>query len=192
MSEAAVERARSALAARGRDIEPIDIPGVDELREVIHLAREIFPGEPLWGVPNLALVPELPYYTGIVFEALHPASGFPIATGGRYDLLLEAFGASRPATGFAINIPRLHLSLFASGWRPAQERALVSLAPAADAALTARVARRLRAAGIAVAIGAVAEPAGLAVVAAEVLDEQRVRLHDGRVTDIDVLARELA
>ncbi|HEV8230069.1 MAG TPA: ATP phosphoribosyltransferase regulatory subunit [Candidatus Limnocylindria bacterium] len=192
MSEAAVERARSALAARGRDIERIDIPGVDELREVIHLAREIFPGEPLWGVPNLALVPELPYYTGIVFEALHPASGFPIATGGRYDLLLEAFGASRPATGFAINIPRLHLSLFASGWRPAQERALVSLAPAADAALTARVARRLRAAGIAVAIGAVAEPAGLAIVAAEVLDEQRVRLHDGRVTDIDVLARELA
>jgi len=192
MRDAALERARTALVARGRDIEDIDVEGVAELREVIHLARELHPGEPLWGVPNLALMPELPYYTGVVFEALHPASGFPIAAGGRYDLLLGAFGAPRPATGFAINVPRLHLALFASGWRPSRERALVSLIPGSDAREAARLAARLRAKGVAVAIGAVAEPAGVTVVSAEAIDGDRLRLQGGRVVACDDLARELA
>src|SRR6266702_663858 len=48
-------RARRALAALGRSTEEVDVDGIDELREVIHLAREMFAGEPLWGVPNLAL-----------------------------------------------------------------------------------------------------------------------------------------
>lgn len=192
MSDAAVERAHTALAARGRDIESVDVDGVRELREVIHLARELHQGEPLWGVPNLSLMPELPYYTGVVFEALHPQSGFPIATGGRYDLLLGAFGAPRPATGFAINVPRLHLALFASGWRPSRERALVSLIPGSDPREAARLAARLRSKGVAVAIGAVAEPAGVTVVSAEAIDGERLRLQGGRVVACDDLVRELA
>src|SRR6267142_71674 len=152
MSTGALARADVALGARGRAIESVAVEGVQELREVIHLARELYRddrsgGEPLWGVPNLALIPELPYYTGVVFEALHPESGFPIAAGGRYDLLLGAFGAPRPATGFAINVPRLHLALFASGWRPARERALVSLIPGVDSRAAARLAARLRSKG---------------------------------------------
>jgi len=192
MSEDAVARARTALDARGRDIESVDVEGVTELREVIHLARELHAGEPLWGVPNLALVPELPYYTGVVFEALHPESGFPIAAGGRYDLLLGAFGAPRPATGFAVNVPRLHLALFASGWRPSRERALVSLIPGADPRAVARLAARLRSKGVAVAIGAVAEPAGVTVLIAEAIDGERLLLAGGRIVACDDLARELA
>jgi ATP phosphoribosyltransferase regulatory subunit len=191
MREAALARARSALTARGRDIEQVDIEGVDELREVIHLARDLFAGEPLWGIPNLSLVPELPYYTGVVFEALHPKSGFPIAAGGRYDLLLGAFGTPRRATGFAISVPRLHLALFQSGWRPARERTLVSLAPAGPRE-TAQLAAGLRARGVVVAIGEIAERAGLEVVDATVVDHERVRLGDGRVATVDELARELA
>jgi ATP phosphoribosyltransferase regulatory subunit len=187
----ALARARRVLAARSRDIESIDIDGVGELREVIHLARDLFAGEPLWGVPNLSLVPELPYYTGVVFEALHPKSGFPIAAGGRYDLLLGAFGTPRRATGFAISVPRLHLALFQSGWRPARERALVSLAPA-DPRETAALAANLRARGVVVAIGLVAERAGLEIVESTVVDRDRVRLADGRVLTADELARELA
>lgn len=192
MSDDAIARARHALGARGPDIESVDSEGVTELRDVIHLARELHQGEPLWGVPNLALVPELPYYTGVVFEALHPGSGFPIAAGGRYDLLLGAFGAPRPATGFAINVPRLHLALFASGWRPSRERTLVSLLPGADARATARLAARLRSKGVAVAIGAVAEPAGVTVLSAEALDGERLRLDGGRIVACDDLARELS
>ncbi|HUG05147.1 MAG TPA: ATP phosphoribosyltransferase regulatory subunit [Candidatus Limnocylindria bacterium] len=192
MGEDALARARAALAARGRDVESVDVEGVTDLREVIQLARELHAGEPQWGVPNLALVPELPYYTGVVFEALHPESGFPIAAGGRYDLLLGAFGAPRPATGFAINVPRLHLALFASGWRPSRERALVSLIPGADPRAAARLAARLRSKGVAVAIGAVAEPAGMTVLSAEAVDGERLRLEGGRIVTCDALARELA
>jgi ATP phosphoribosyltransferase regulatory subunit len=191
MSDGATRRAATALAARGRDALNVDVEGVAELREVIDLARELHPGEGVWGIPNLALLPELPYYTGVVFEALHPASGFPIAAGGRYDLLLGAFGAPRPATGFAINVPRLHLALFASGWRPSRARALVSLVPGHDAKETARLAARLRSKGVAVAIGAVAEPAGVRVVSAEVVDAEHLRLEGERVVAYDDLAREL-
>lgn len=191
MRDEALARARSALAARGRAIEQVDIEGVAELRDVIHLARDLFAGEPLWGVPNLSLVPALPYYTGVVFEALHPKSGFPIATGGRYDLLLGAFGTPRRATGFAINVPRLHLALFESGWRPARERALVSVAPA-EPRETAELVARLRARGVVVAIGPVAERAGLEIIDAAMAGEDRLRLADGRVVSTDELARELA
>lgn len=190
MREAELARARHALSARGRDIESVDIDGVDELREVIHLARDLFAAEPLWGIPNLSLVPELPYYTGVVFEALHSKSGFPIATGGRYDLLLGAFGTPRRATGFAINVPRLHLALFDSGWRPERERTLVALKPAGPRE-TAQLAAALRARGLVVAIGAVAERAGLEIVELAVVDHERVRLTDGRVVTADELAREL-
>jgi ATP phosphoribosyltransferase regulatory subunit HisZ len=158
---------------------------------VIHLPRDLCAGEPLWGVPNLSLVPELPYYTGVVFEALHPKTGFPIAAGGRYDLLLGAFGTPRRATGFAINVPRLHLALFESGWRPARERAVVSLA-SGEPRETAALASGLRARGVVVAIGAVAERAGLEIVEAAVVDRERARLADGRVVTTDELARELA
>src|SRR6266542_1889823 len=188
MRDTGLTRARNALAARGRDIEDVDIEGVGELREVVHLARDLFAGEPLWGIPNLSLVPELPYYTGVVFEALHPKSGFPIATGGRYDLLLGAFGTPRRATGFAINVPRLHLALFESGWRPERDRTLVALTPAGPRE-TAQLAAGLRAGGVVVAIGAVAERAGLEVIDSAVVDGGRLRLADGRVMSPDELAR---
>ena len=191
MHDDALARARKALAARGRDIESIDIEGVEDLREVIHLARDLFAGEPLWGIPNLSLVPELPYYTGVVFEALHPKSGFPIATGGRYDLLLGAFGTPRRATGFAINVPRLHVALFESGWRPERERTLVALRPAGTRE-TAQLAANLRARGLVVAIGAVAERAGLEIIESTVVDRDRVRFADGRIVTAEDLARELA
>lgn len=189
MNDAALMRARTALAARGmKDIEHLALPGIDELREVVELARRMFGGE--WGTPNLALIPALPYYTGIVFEALHPDVGFPIAAGGRYDLLLAAFGASRPATGFAINVPRLHLALYASGWRAGSDRTVIALA-AADPRTTARLAARLRGAGLTVAIGAVAEPAGQRVLEVTVADDTHVTLADGRTLAAADLAREL-
>ena len=187
-----LERARRALGVIGRDIEGLLGNEVNEVREVIHLARERWPGAvPLWGLPNLGLVPALPYYTGIVFEALHPDVGV-VASGGRYDLLIGAFGAPRPATGFAIDVLRLHRALFAEGWRPASARPLVTLRPNGDERATMRCAASLRAAGLSVAIGDVAESAGVTVVVAAVVDERRARLDDGRVLATDELARALA
>ena len=50
----------------------------------------------------------------------------------------------------------------------------------------------LRARGVVVGIGAVAERAGLEIVEAAVVDAGRVRMADGRVVTVDELARELS
>jgi ATP phosphoribosyltransferase regulatory subunit HisZ len=191
MAPAEIARAQAALGVIGRVTEELGGDDITALRHVIHLARERWPGRvELWGLPNIGLVPALPYYTGIVFEALHPDVGV-IASGGRYDLLIGAFGEPRPATGFAIDVLRLHRALFAEDWRPANAKPLVTLRPASDERATMRCAAALRAAGLSVAIGDVAETAGIPVVAAAVVDERRVKLGDGRTLDADTLAREL-
>lgn len=56
---------------------------------------------------DLSLVSHMSYYTGIVYEVYAEGVGFPIGSGGRYDLLLEKFGKRTGATGFAIRVDRL-------------------------------------------------------------------------------------
>lgn len=51
------------------------------------------------------------YYTGMVFEIYTLGIGYPIGGGGRYDHLLCRFGKDYPATGFALGMERLLLSL---------------------------------------------------------------------------------
>jgi ATP phosphoribosyltransferase regulatory subunit len=181
---------RAAGALMGAD-GMVEGPEAGELCRVIELARERWPGAvKSWGVPNLALVPALPYYTGIVFEAMHPDVGV-IASGGRYDLLIGAFGVPRPAIGFAIDVLQLHRALFAQEWQPQTQRPLVLLRPSSDERATLRCAASLRAGGLAVALGDVAERAGRAVIGAQVIDERRVRLDDGRVADTATLGDEI-
>jgi ATP phosphoribosyltransferase regulatory subunit len=60
---------------------------------------------------DLGLVRSLGYYTGAVFEVYDPALGAPLGGGGRYDELLERFGRSLPAVGFALGLDRLHIAL---------------------------------------------------------------------------------
>jgi hypothetical protein len=54
-----------------------------------------------------------------------------------------------------------------------------------------RCAASLRAGGVAVALGDVAERAGRAVIRADVIDERLVKLEDGRVADAATLGREI-
>ncbi|MCG6935330.1 MAG: ATP phosphoribosyltransferase regulatory subunit [Proteobacteria bacterium] len=49
------------------------------------------------------------YHTGAVFAAYVPGHGQAIAQGGRYDGIGEAFGKSRPATGFSTDLRTLAL-----------------------------------------------------------------------------------
>src|SRR2546426_9287946 len=187
-----VTRMRSLLGVVGRGIERLDGDDVRELRQVVLLGRQRWPVcVGVCRLPHYGHGQARPSYTGIVFEALHPDVGV-IASGGRYDLLIGAYGAPRPATGFAIDVLRLHRALFAEGWRPAKTRPLVTLHSGGDERATMRCAASLRAAGLSVAIGHVAETAGIALIAAEVVDERRVKLGDGRTIDAATLARELA
>lgn len=50
---------------------------------------------------DFSVMSSFDYYTGIVFEAYAPGLGGSLGAGGRYDLLLGAYGNPRPAAGFA-------------------------------------------------------------------------------------------
>ena len=119
-----------------------------------------------------------------------PGLGFALAAGGRYDGLLERFGAARPATGFGIAVPHLHQAIVAEGWSVGDESPLVVLERSSDDVGTLRAATALRGAGLAVAIGDVAETAGRAVVRATVVDERHVR-YEGATRTIDELVGAL-
>ena len=47
------------------------------------------------------------YQNGVVFAAYISGQGEQIARGGRYDMIGEAFGRSRPATGFSLDLKAL-------------------------------------------------------------------------------------
>lgn len=51
---------------------------------------------------DFGLVNQAEYYTGVLFRGYLPGVGQPVLSGGRYDRLLDDFGVSKPAIGFAI------------------------------------------------------------------------------------------
>lgn len=54
------------------------------------------------------LVRGMGYYTGTIFEAMHPDLGYSLGGGGRYDGMIGRFlGRDVPATGFSIGFERL-------------------------------------------------------------------------------------
>ncbi|WP_258111765.1 ATP phosphoribosyltransferase regulatory subunit [Alicyclobacillus sp. SP_1] len=60
---------------------------------------------------------DVAYYTGLIFETFAPGVGVPIALGGRYDHLLQQFGAEAPAVGFAFELEQLmEAKGMAIGW----------------------------------------------------------------------------
>ncbi|PRX29892.1 ATP phosphoribosyltransferase regulatory subunit [Orenia metallireducens] len=87
----------------------------ESLESLINL-EEVYRNLELLGVSDyicidLSVVRNFNYYTGIVFEGYTKDLGYTICGGGRYDRLVSKFGYSIPATGFAIGIDRLLLSL---------------------------------------------------------------------------------
>ena len=60
---------------------------------------------------EMAMVSRLNYYTGVIFSGYTFGSGEAVVKGGRYDHLLQSFGKSAPAIGFAIVIDQLMSAL---------------------------------------------------------------------------------
>lgn len=56
---------------------------------------------------DLTMLGDFSYYTGMTFEGYAAELGSPVASGGRYDKLLQQFGRAVPATGFAIKTNRI-------------------------------------------------------------------------------------
>lgn len=83
------------------------------------------------------------YHSGVVFAAYAPGWSGAIARGGRYDEVGVAFGRSRPATGFSLDLRDLAAVVPDAG-----ERRI--LAPAKGDQALARLVRKLRSRGEAV------------------------------------------
>ena len=60
---------------------------------------------------DLGMVHHINYYTGIIFRGYSNEVGNNILSGGRYDKLVGKFGEDMPATGLAINVDNILLSL---------------------------------------------------------------------------------
>lgn len=84
------------------------------------------------------------YLTGMVFGAFAPGVGTAIANGGRYDQVGEAFGRSRPASGFAVDLSAVRALL--SDQAASSQRQAIFAPYSSDAAYWLEV-QRLRAAG---------------------------------------------
>ncbi|MBR6000589.1 MAG: ATP phosphoribosyltransferase regulatory subunit [Oxalobacter sp.] len=81
------------------------------------------------------------YHSGVMFAAYIPGLPNAIARGGRYDGVSEAFGRSRPATGFSLDIRELARML------PAAQKRQAIMAPWSDDPKLAKKVRELRGAG---------------------------------------------
>ncbi|MGI6145677.1 MAG: ATP phosphoribosyltransferase regulatory subunit [Peptococcia bacterium] len=84
-----------------------------DLREIIRLLK-VYDYESYIQV-DFSTLRSQEYYTGMVFEIYTPGIGYPIGGGGRYDQLLQNWGNNCPATGFALGVDRILLSLSSEG-----------------------------------------------------------------------------
>ncbi len=60
---------------------------------------------------DFALLRDLEYYTGFIFEGYVPEVGFSLCGGGRYDSLLPRFGFDVPAVGWTAGVEQLLIAL---------------------------------------------------------------------------------
>lgn len=92
------------LIALGETVEHATSAREQIAHEGVH--GEMVPGIPLAFDPFL--VRGMGYYTGMIFEAMHPGLGYSLGGGGRYDGMIGRFlGRDVPATGFSIGFERI-------------------------------------------------------------------------------------
>jgi ATP phosphoribosyltransferase regulatory subunit len=78
---------------------------IHQLRDICHVLEA-------YGVTkriliDLTMIGDFSYYTGMTFEGYASDEAFPVCSGGRYDMLLQQFGRTAPATGFALKTNRI-------------------------------------------------------------------------------------
>jgi len=72
---------------------------------------------------DLGMLHSNEYYTGLIFRGYVEGSGDIVLSGGRYDTLLQQFGANQPATGFAVSVDVLMRVLHRTAKAPAVSQA---------------------------------------------------------------------
>ena len=122
---------------RAARLAPNGVAGkaIERLAQVYELTRAYGIAERV--TLDLGEVRGMNYYTGITFEAFTPGSGYAIAGGGRYDSLLERYGAALPAVGFAVQVELVLLVLEREGLLPEEPPADALMACCGHAACLA-------------------------------------------------------
>jgi ATP phosphoribosyltransferase regulatory subunit len=85
------------------------VEGLERLRTLLARARALGYGQRT--SVDFALLRDLEYYTGFVFEGYVADLGFSLCGGGRYDSLLPRFGYEVPAVGWMASVERLLIAL---------------------------------------------------------------------------------
>lgn len=136
--------------ARGIADNPVSLRALDNLDKVYNMLT-------VYGVDDSVLIDlgeirGFGYYSGTIFEGFIKGLGFEVCGGGRYDGLLERYGAKMPATGFAVDINRVIESLerVGKGFSPASIDYLV-MDFREDKRIALEISRKLRERGYRVA-----------------------------------------
>ncbi len=110
LTQESVDAASAILRARGdasllsQHADALGAPGAELASSIGGLSA----ADQALVIVDLGLVRDLDYYSGLVFDIVHPGVGEPIGGGGRYDDLVGRFGDARPAVGFALAIDAVH------------------------------------------------------------------------------------
>ncbi len=93
-----IKRARSLLQQGSATV----LAALDDLQHVVDRLKLAFPEVQFY--VDLAELRGYHYHTGLSYAAYVDESRFEVAKGGRYDAVGEAFGRSRSATGFSMDV----------------------------------------------------------------------------------------
>ncbi|NLG10334.1 MAG: ATP phosphoribosyltransferase regulatory subunit [Coriobacteriaceae bacterium] len=101
-----VRGGRGAIEACRQLVEPLGcVDGLDVLAQTYDIIDQLGASDHV--TVDFSVMSAFDYYTGLVFEAYAPGLGVPLGSGGRYDRMLESYGASAPAAGFAFGLERV-------------------------------------------------------------------------------------
>lgn len=117
-------------------VTPMSQVALDRLTDLMERARELG----IAGRVNVdfALLRDLEYYTGFVFEGYVEEIGFSLCGGGRYDSLLPRFGYDVPAVGWMGGIERILIALERRGRHVDRKKPRIDLLVAGSDVVAAR------------------------------------------------------
>jgi ATP phosphoribosyltransferase regulatory subunit len=104
-------RGREDVIALARPMckTPQSLAALERLEQMLERARHLGYHDRI--NIDFALLRDLAYYTGFVFEGYIDDLGFSLCGGGRYDSLLPRFGYDVPAVGWMVGVERILLAL---------------------------------------------------------------------------------
>jgi ATP phosphoribosyltransferase regulatory subunit len=114
----ALTRGRGEVLESARRLCHTDagLAGIERLRNVLALADQRGFGARL--NVDFALLRDIEYYTGFIFEGFASDLGFALCGGGRYDALLPRFGFDAGAVGWSLSVERILIALERRGATP--------------------------------------------------------------------------